>query len=84
MIREYRKFLVSKFGKENDPVQYGSDLSADEEKDDKWGKASDFTKMQSSTRPSSVFASKSRLRASSKKNMKSNRSMSQKSIENSN
>ena len=72
---------MTKFGKSKDPIQYGSSLGSDEDEevDDQWGKASDFTRLHSSK-----YANNSKCQgASAKKSNKLNRSMSQKNTDNS-
>ena len=76
MLKEYRKFLISKFGKEAKTVAQDQNESNDEQMDDKWGRASDFTKLNSSTRPSSGAGVKTKQRSSSRKRNLLNRTFS--------
>lgn len=43
-MNRYRKFIVNKFGRENDSIIDGSDLS-DGNVDDKWSRADKFTNL---------------------------------------
>ena len=41
MMKQYRQFIVKKFGKENEPVN--ADIASDQSADDKWRRTNDFT-----------------------------------------
>ena len=74
-MTRYRKFIVKKFGKENDPHNDGSDLS-DGSGNDKWRRTDDFTNVFPRKQSAKKFLDAEALSRSASKSKKQARGRS--------